>query len=82
MLRGMRFAAASLLLMCTVALASGCQSGIVVTLMVADVMGYFGRGDEPLVPLGSAPVSEPTRAISEQDCTRPIDPAQGNLRCR
>jgi hypothetical protein len=25
---------------------------------------------------------DPTRAVSEQDCTRPVDIASGNLRCK
>ena len=30
----------------------------------------------------SAPEMNPDRSISEQDCTKPVDLASGNLRCR
>ncbi len=29
-----------------------------------------------------APELAPDRKVSEQDCTRPIDPSLGNLRCK
>lgn len=28
------------------------------------------------------PPLDPSRKVSEQDCTKPIDPALGNLRCK
>ena len=50
----------------------------------------YSREDHPmpspgtLIPLNVAPTPElaPERRIAEQDCTRPIDLAAGNLRCR
>jgi len=35
-----------------------------------------------VAPGRQPPLLEPGRHISEQDCTRPIDPAAGNLRCK
>jgi hypothetical protein len=29
-----------------------------------------------------APELDPTRRVSEQDCTRPLDHSQGNIRCK
>ena len=31
---------------------------------------------------GEAPAMEPSRRVSEQDCTRPIENTSANLRCR
>lgn len=31
---------------------------------------------------GPIPEADPTRKVSEQDCTRPITPEAGNLRCK
>ena len=34
------------------------------------------------VPTRPAPEFEPDRRVSEQDCSQPIDPSSGNLRCK
>jgi hypothetical protein len=39
------------------------------------IHGYEAEREAP-------PELAPDRKVSEQDCTRPIDPTLGNLRCR
>jgi hypothetical protein len=58
-------------------------TGIVVAVLLAGELRYYIRGDDgSLAPLGSPAEPDPARAIAEQDCAGPIDPARGNLRCR
>ena len=58
-------------------------AGIVIAVLVADGIRYYlRRPDGSLAPLESAPHADPSRRVSEQDCSRPIEPDGGNLRCR
>src|SRR4051812_47841472 len=58
-------------------------TGLVVALMIADAAGYYaGEVGDLQDPADSVSVARPAPPISEQDCTRPIDPTRGNLRCR
>ena len=44
--------------------------------------GYYSvdpsRGNKPL---GYDPDMDPERRVNEQDCTKPVDPRAGNLKC-
>lgn len=75
------------LLFPTVVLLSGCTVHVHTSSDAAQAIGVgliaaaiysaeneseYGR-DAPL---------DPTRKVSEQDCTKPIDPTLGNLRCK
>ena len=44
-------------------------------ILAAGIYSYETERDPP-------PELAPERRISEQDCTRPIDPSLGNLRCK
>jgi len=45
------------------------------SILAAGIYSYEAERD-PTPPLA------PDRKVSEQDCTRPIDPTLGNLRCK
>ena len=45
------------------------------SILAAGIYSYETERDPP-------PELAPDRKISEQDCTRPIDPTLGNLRCK
>ena len=66
-----------------VSVSSGSPLGnaIVVGVMLADGMHYYRVGPDGKASV-RAPDSDPTRKINVQDCTRPVDPAAGNLLCR
>jgi hypothetical protein len=34
------------------------------------------------MPLGREPDPDATRRVNEQDCTQPVDPSAGNLKCK
>jgi hypothetical protein len=61
-------------------------AGLVVAVLLIDGMRYYVYRDGTRVPapLESAPAAQPdpSRAVSVQDCTTPVDPTQGNLVCR
>ena len=62
-------------------------AGIIVAVLVAEGIRYYIRHpDGTLAPLSSGrfgdPEPDPSRRISEQDCSRPIVPDGGNLRCK
>ncbi len=58
-------------------------TGILVVVMLAEGLRYFVRGDDgTMTPVNYVPEPDPSRKVSEQDCSRPIDPERGNLRCR
>lgn len=58
-------------------------AGIIVAVLLAEGVRYYLRGpDGTLTPLERAPEADPSRRISEQDCTQPIARDGGNLRCR
>jgi hypothetical protein len=58
-------------------------TGIVVALLLAGELRYYARGDDgSLTLLERSAQPDPARAVSEQDCTAPVDPARGNLKCR
>jgi hypothetical protein len=63
--------------------ASGSPLGntIIVGVMLADGMRYYRLGPDGKTSV-RAPESDPDRKINIQDCTRPVDPNAGNLRCR
>jgi hypothetical protein len=54
---------------------------IIVGVMLADGMQYYRLGPDGKTSV-RAPEPDPTRKINIQDCTRPVDPSAGNLRCR
>ena len=66
-----------------VSVASGSPLGnaIIVGVMLADGVHYYRLGPDGKTPV-RAPEPDPTRRINAQDCTRPVDPAAGNLLCR
>lgn len=56
---------------------------LLIAVILADGVRYYVREpDGTFTPYFGAPEADPTRRISVQDCTRPIDPAGGNLLCR
>jgi hypothetical protein len=58
-------------------------AAIIIGIMAADGFRYYRvEPDGSKTPLGYAPEPDPTRRINVQDCTRPVDPAAGNLMCR
>ena len=66
-----------------VSVSSGSPLGnaIIVGAMVADGMRYYRLGPDGKTSV-RAPEPDPDRKINIQDCTRPVDPNAGNLRCR
>jgi len=56
-------------------------NAIIFGVMAADGVQYLRAGPDGRSQ-GSAPPPDPTRKINVQDCTVPIDPSAGNLRCR
>ena len=62
---------------CTVHIESDSRAARVLGLgIVAAAIYGYESGRE------TTPELAPDRRVSEQDCTRPIDDAQGNLRCK
>jgi hypothetical protein len=58
-------------------------AAIIVGIIAADGFRYYRvEPDGSKMPIGYAPDPDPTRKINIQDCTRPVDPAAGNLLCR
>ena len=55
-------------------------AGVLVGLLIIAFAGH-DNADGAGSPR-AAPELAPDRRVSEQDCTQPIDPAQGNLRCK
>ena len=51
-------------------------------MMQSQSHGDGGGGGRRYEDPRRAPPMDPKRKIHEQDCTRPIDPGSGNLRCR
>ena len=66
-----------------VSVSSGSPLGnaIIVGVMLADGMRYYRLGPDGKTSV-RAPEPDPDRKINIQDCTRPVDPNAGNLRCR
>jgi len=66
-----------------VSVASGSPLGnaIIVGVMLADGVRYYRMGPDGKTSV-RAPEPDPDRKINIQDCTRPVDPNAGNLRCR
>jgi hypothetical protein len=62
---------------CTIHLETDSRTATVLGLgiLAAGIYSYETERD-------AAPQLAPDRRISEQDCTRPIDPTLGNLRCK
>jgi hypothetical protein len=56
--------------------------GVLVGLVIADATGSLERRDDMLGPARQPHEPDPSRSVSEQDCSRPVDPTLGNLRCR
>jgi len=54
---------------------------IIVGVMLADGMRYYRLGPDGKTSV-RAPEPDHDRKINIQDCTRPVDPNAGNLRCR
>jgi hypothetical protein len=64
---------------CSVTLGVGADAAMAFSLGIttAVIVGEEMRSEElPPPPLA------PDRVVSEQDCTQPIDPTAGNLRCK
>jgi hypothetical protein len=58
-------------------------AAIIVGIIAAEGFRYYRVGpDGSRTPIGVAPDPDPTRRVNVQDCTRPVDPAAGNLLCR
>src|SRR4051812_23115806 len=58
-------------------------AAVIVGIVAADGFRYYRVGpDGSRTPIGYVPPSDPARRINVQDCTRPVDPAAGNLVCR
>lgn len=56
---------------------------ILMGILIADGIRYYWRlPDGSWQPHEVAPDPGPPRAVNVQDCTRPVDPAHGNLMCR
>jgi len=53
------------------------NKNIIVVLLLVLAAGCISKPQEP-----SAPPMDPSRRVSEQDCSRPIDTSGGNLMCR
>jgi len=66
-----------------VSVAGGSPLGntIIVGVMLADGVRYYRLGPDGKTSV-RAPEPDPDRKINVQDCTRPVDPNAGNLRCR
>ena len=56
-------------------------NAIIVGVMLADGVRYYRLGPDGKTSV-RAPEPDPDRKINIQDCTRPVDPNAGNLRCR
>lgn len=65
----------------TVSTGTPLGNAIIIGVILADGMHYYRLGPEGRTPFYGAP-PDPTRKINVQDCTQPIDPEAGNLRCR
>lgn len=57
---------------------SGSVAGALIGLGLIAVTIHGGTPDRS----SATPALDPARSISEQDCTRPLEPSGGNLRCR
>jgi hypothetical protein len=58
-------------------------AAIIVGIVAADGYRYYRvEPNGAKTPIGYAPEPDPSRRINIQDCTRPVDPAAGNLLCR
>ncbi len=58
-------------------------AAILVGIVAAQEERYDRVGPDGMkTPVGRAPPPDPTRKINEQDCSRPVDPAAGNLVCK
>ena len=57
------------------------NSGALAALLI---MGMFiaAAADDIRAPQSQPQPMDPQRKVVEQDCTKPIDPALGNLRCK
>jgi hypothetical protein len=54
---------------------AGAAPSVLFGMVFAAVFVSEGLGYEPPAPM------DPTRAVNEQDCTKPIDITKGNLKC-
>jgi len=50
-------------------------------VLAAGAIYYYTMGPDGKQQV-SAPEPDPTRTINAQDCTQPVDPDAGNLKCR
>ena len=57
---------------------SGSVAGALIGLGLIAVTIHGGGPERP----SATPELDPGRSVREQDCTRPIEPSGGNLRCR
>ncbi|MGQ0544913.1 MAG: hypothetical protein ACT4P3_06195 [Betaproteobacteria bacterium] len=62
---------------CTVHLETDSRAATVLGIGIAAGILYGYEAERELPP-----ELAPDRRVSEQDCTRPIDPTLGNLRCK
>jgi hypothetical protein len=58
-------------------------AAILVGIVAAQEDRYYRVGPDGMkTPVGRAPPPDPARKINVQDCSRPVDPAAGNLVCK
>ena len=58
-------------------------AALLVGIVAAGEDRYYRVGPDGMkTSVGRAPPPDPTRKINVQDCTRPVDPAAGNLMCK
>jgi len=57
---------------------SGLAAFLAASLLAASIVDYEGGPQ----PTASGAEMDPSRRVSEQDCTKPIDYSVGNIRCK
>ena len=58
-------------------------TALIAGIVVADGVRYYRIGPNGTKsPISYVPDPDPSRRVNAQDCTRPVDPAAGNLLCR
>ena len=57
----------------------GISLALLIAACAAESRSKYGMGSDEY---GSVPAADPTRTISDQDCTQPVALDGGNLRCK
>ena len=78
-LKNVSFLFLLLLAGCTVHVHTGSDAAKAISVGVIAAMIYSAETESEYA---CQPPLDPSRKVSEQDCTKPIDPALGNLRCK